>query len=117
MFHCLPDSAGANGNLAEADGQLMKHPNQSQPNPGLRADGTPCIESTKSRRKLFSKVSSLLHDVEPAEHDHGVGKHEDVAGREEADVDVEVGQGNVAEAKRRLKIVVKLAFQLVCLHV
>ena len=62
-------------------------------------------------------MSSLLHDVEPAEHDHGVGKHEDVAGREEADVDVEVGQGNVAEAKRRLKIVVKLDFQLVCLHV
>ena len=47
-------------------------------------------------------MSSLLHDVEPAEHDHGVGKHEDVAGREEADVDVEVGQGNIAEAKKLL---------------
>ena len=46
MFHCLPDSAWADGNLAEAAGQLGKlveHRNQSQPNPGLRSLGTPCI--------------------------------------------------------------------------
>ena len=45
-LHCLPDSAWADGNLAEAAGQLGKmveHRNQSQPNPGLRAHGTPCI--------------------------------------------------------------------------
>ena len=47
MFHyCLPYSAWADGNFAEAAGQLVKmveHPNQSQPNlVGPRADGTPC---------------------------------------------------------------------------
>ena len=50
MFQCLPDSAGANGDLAELAGQLGKmveQPNQSQPTPGLRADGTPCTEETK----------------------------------------------------------------------
>ena len=38
-------SAWANGNLAEAAVQLGKkveHPNHSQPNPGLRADESPC---------------------------------------------------------------------------
>ena len=32
--------------MAEAAGQLgnmVKHPNESQPNPGLRADESPCI--------------------------------------------------------------------------
>ena len=53
---------------------------------------------TKTNR--FCKVcSSLLDGVEPAEHDHGVGEHEDVAGGQEADVHVEVGQGNVGEAE------------------
>ena len=46
-LNCLPDSAWADGNLAEVAGQLGKmvveHPYQSQPNPGLRADGTLCI--------------------------------------------------------------------------
>ena len=40
-----PSSAWANGNLAEAAVQLGKkveHPNHSQPNPGLRADESPC---------------------------------------------------------------------------
>ena len=27
-------------------GKMMEHPNQSQPNPGLRADGTPCTYAT-----------------------------------------------------------------------
>ena len=38
VLHCLPDSAWADGNLAEAAGELGKmveHRNQSQPNPGL----------------------------------------------------------------------------------
>ena len=45
MFHCLPDSAWADGNLAEVAGQLgkmLEHRNQSQPNPGLSSLGTPC---------------------------------------------------------------------------
>ena len=29
-------------------GKIMKHPNQSQPNPGKRADGTPCTCATIS---------------------------------------------------------------------
>ena len=46
VFHCLPNSAWAVGNLAEVAGQLgnmVEHPNQSQPNPGSRPVGTPCI--------------------------------------------------------------------------
>ena len=38
-------SAWAEGNLAEAAlqlGKMVEHPNQSQPNPGLRADESPC---------------------------------------------------------------------------
>ena len=45
MFHCLPNSAWADWNLAEAAvqlGKMVEHPNQSQPNPGLRADESPC---------------------------------------------------------------------------
>ena len=48
VFHYLPDSAWADGNLAEAAGQLGKmveHRNLSQPNPGLRSLGTPCSPS------------------------------------------------------------------------
>ena len=46
MFNCLPNSALADLNLAEAAGQLGKtveHRNQSQHNPGLSSLGTPCI--------------------------------------------------------------------------
>ena len=56
MFHCLPDSAWADGNLAEAAGQLGKmvvHRNQSQPNPGLSSLGTPCISFNKLDNKIF----------------------------------------------------------------
>ena len=45
MFHCLPESAWADGNLTESAGHLgkmMEHRNRSQPNPGLGARGTPC---------------------------------------------------------------------------
>ena len=48
MFHHLPNFAWADGNLAEAAGQLGKmgeHRNPSQPNPGLRGHGTPCINN------------------------------------------------------------------------
>ena len=37
--------SGRHPAISEAAGQLGKmveHPNQSQPNPGLQADGTPC---------------------------------------------------------------------------
>ena len=40
VFHCLPDSAWADGNLAEASGQLVEDPNQGQPNPVPRVDRT-----------------------------------------------------------------------------
>ena len=46
MFHSLPNSALADGNLAELArqlGMMVEHPNQRQPNQGLRPDGTPCI--------------------------------------------------------------------------
>jgi len=42
MFQCLPSSAW---NLTEAAvelGKMVEHPNQSQPNPGLLADESPC---------------------------------------------------------------------------
>ena len=45
VSYCLRDSAWANGNLAEVAmqlGKMVEHPNKSQPNPGLRAHGTPC---------------------------------------------------------------------------
>ena len=45
MFHRLPNSAWADGNLAEATGMMVEHTNQSQPNPVPRADGTPCSTS------------------------------------------------------------------------
>ena len=35
---------------------------------------------------------SMFDEVEPAEHDHGVGEHEDVARRHEGYVQVQVGQ-------------------------
>ena len=44
MFHCLPDSAWADGNLAEGAvqlGKMVEHPNQSQINPGAQVDVTP----------------------------------------------------------------------------
>ena len=41
MFHCLPNSAWADWNLAEVAvqlGNMVEPPNQSQPNPSLRAE-------------------------------------------------------------------------------
>ena len=52
--------------------------------------------SKKSAR--CQSLSSLLDDVEAAEHDHGVEEHEDIAGGEEADVKVQVGHGDVGKA-------------------
>ena len=59
-FTLLPSSAWANENLAEAAVQLVKmvgtclidrlwveHTNQSQPNPGPRGDGSPCISGER----------------------------------------------------------------------
>ena len=52
ILHCLPDSTWADRNLAEVGrrlGKMMEHSNQSQPNPGARADGTHCTSlSAKS---------------------------------------------------------------------
>ena len=45
VFHCLPNSASADGNFAEAAGQMgkvLEHPNQSQPNPGPLPDESHC---------------------------------------------------------------------------
>ena len=45
MFLCLPNSAWADRNLAEVAvqlGNMVEPPSQSQPNPGLRADESPC---------------------------------------------------------------------------
>ena len=44
MFHCLSDSAWADGNLADAAvqlGKMVEYRNQIQPNPGLPEHGTP----------------------------------------------------------------------------
>ena len=44
MFRCLPNSAWSDWNLAEVAvqlGKMVAHPNQSQPNPCLRADESP----------------------------------------------------------------------------
>ena len=56
MFHCLPDSAWADGNMAEAAGQLGKmgeHSNESKPNPVARADGSPCTCNKNSLNYIF----------------------------------------------------------------
>ena len=61
MFHCLPDSAWADGNLAEVVRQLGKkveHRNQIQPNPGLRAHGTPCTRTKLLRNILLASVNT-----------------------------------------------------------
>ena len=67
MLHCLPSFAWADGNLAEAAVQLdkmMEHPNQSQPNPGLRADESPC-SSGKFNRQRPSQKPRLCSGVFP----------------------------------------------------
>ena len=49
LFHCLPDFACADKRLAELAEQLgkrVKHPNESQPNPSPRADGSACRGSS-----------------------------------------------------------------------
>ena len=46
VFHCLPNSACADGNLAGMAGQLGQtgeHPNQSQHKPGPRPPDSPCV--------------------------------------------------------------------------
>ena len=64
MFHCLPDSAWVDGNLVEVArqrGKMVEHPNQSQPNQGLRADGTPCIKDTACMMDTF--ISQLTRSI------------------------------------------------------
>ena len=56
IFISLPGSAWADGSLAELAGQLgnlMEHPNQSQPNPGERPPESPCnLRHTSLRLQL-----------------------------------------------------------------
>ena len=52
MFHHLPNSAWADWNLAEVAvqlGKMVEHPSQSQPNPGLMADESPCIHVVRAQ--------------------------------------------------------------------
>ena len=78
MFHSLPNSAWADRNWAEAAGQMgkkVKHPNQSQPNPGPRPDESPCC-------------TDLAYGVDRGEHvdrPHGLGHA--VLCREEVEVE------------------------------
>ena len=64
MLHCLPDSAWADGNLAEVAGQLDKrveHLNQSQPDPGPRADRTPCrYKHKRDHPGWFCRADDIL---------------------------------------------------------
>ena len=68
MFHCLPESAWADGSLAEAAVQLGKmvgHRNQSQPNPGLNSLGAPCSSaphSSSAGATAFYYRSHLAHE-------------------------------------------------------
>ena len=74
----MPNSAWADGNSAEAAGQLGKkveHPNQSQPNPGPRADGTPCTyPESLLEPPVVRDVLALRHPTVDVEVDllHGV---------------------------------------------
>ena len=70
MFHCLPNSAWADGNLADAAGQLgqmVEHRNQSQPNPGIQAHGRPCSDGDREDRA--SVKSAKTHGEESAENE------------------------------------------------
>ena len=59
MFHCLPNSAWADGNQwVESTKQLhntVEHPNPSQPNPGLRADETLCTVKVMFQFCVFTE--------------------------------------------------------------
>ena len=57
VFHCLPNSAWAGGGslgVAGQMGKMVEHPNQSQPNPGPRAERTPWPVNC-----LVTKVTNL----------------------------------------------------------
>ena len=85
MFHYLPNSARADWNLAEVAVQLCKmveHQNQSQPNPGLRADESLC-----------STLRVWLREALPGYEVHDCG----LAGGE-----AEGGEGDVAVQKAAL---------------
>ena len=61
VFHCLPNSAWADGNLAELAGQqgkMVEHPNQSQPNPGPRPPNSPCSKTTRPMGERVETLSS-----------------------------------------------------------
>ena len=63
MFHCLPESAWADGSLAEAAVQLGKmvgHRNQSQPNAGLNSLGHPVVPLRIHRRPALLRSIIVL---------------------------------------------------------
>ena len=65
MFHCLPNSDWADGNLAEVAGQLgqmVEHRNLSQPNPDLRGLGRDALYLTQTPR------SRRAHRVDTQPH-------------------------------------------------
>ena len=65
MSHCLPDSAWADGNLAELAeqlGKMVEYPNQSQPNPGPCADGAVLVGGANlAWRHIILLVDELQH--------------------------------------------------------
>ena len=66
MFHCLPDSAWSDGNLAEAAGQ-----DGGTQKPGLSSLGTPCRHVTESNWNLepFSKPIFFVLNWVPGQDD------------------------------------------------
>ena len=67
MFHCLPNSDRADGNLTEAArqiGKMVEHPNQIQPNPGPREDGdTLWIGSEAFLTFYFARPQTKGHKI------------------------------------------------------
>ena len=48
---------------------VVEHPNQSQPNPGLSPDGTPCISCGKSlagQKRFYVTQSTIFPSLTPA---------------------------------------------------
>ena len=132
MFHSLPTSAWADGNLADAAVQLSnmaEHPNLSQPTQVSRADESPCILccfslssfifNMASQNVATQKYSSsrckiqldqpVLHEVEAAGDEADVGDVIGVVAPDELDDDdghvaEEVAQANRADGSRHAMV-------------
>ena len=78
MFHCLPDSARADGNLEEPAGKLVKmveHQNQSQPNPVHEHMAHPVDETI-----FYSEESSKTAHSQPTPTGGAPAQDEQVGG-------------------------------------